>query len=360
MKRFTRAALLFVLVLALLVPMSASAQEMPCYGLSSADCELYYKPNTTMEGVSSFTLNYTFNLNVPDTVELNSDGGGNFSEVPGAADPLKSFNLDMVINGSGNDMTTGETQSMSFEFRIIDGMFYLNTEGLADFEGIEGLQGWIGFMLEPLITAIMESGGLADMGLDLEGLLSGEAAEMPDVSGMDMAPFADLFTKYVTATRGADIDVAGNAVAPFTVSFDLAGLLADPGLTEAMNALTTSLSGMAGEEMSEEDLQSMQMMVAMIPMLGMMFSDTAISVTQNVGVNDGYLYGFGFNLDMTLDPAMMAGFTGESDDASAEPVTIVLNFFVELTNHNQSFTFTAPETFTDMTEQIQAGMSGGF
>lgn len=356
MKLFTRVAFMLALVIALLVPMTASAQEMPCYGLSSGDCELFYQPNTTMGDVKSFTMQYTFNLNVPETFELSSDGGGNLSEVAGVEDPFKAFNMDMVVNGSMNDLTSGESGAGSIEFRIIDGMFYLNLAGIPDVE--ESMKGWIGFMLEPFLTAMMEQFSAMGVPMDLESLMSGEAAGMADMGEMDMSAFEDLFNKYITVTRGADIDVAGNAVAVFTMNLDLAGVFADPGLTEAVNQWTTMVGEMAGDQMTEEDLQSLQMTGAMLPMLGMFFANTTFTLTEHVGVNDGYMYGFGFDLNMTLDPTMMAGMMGGEVDAEAEPVTIVLNFMVELTNHNSEFTFTAPETFTEISPEEM--MSGGF
>ncbi len=82
--------------------MAASAQEKPCYGLSAGDCALFYRPDTTMAAVNSFSMRYTFNLNVPETFDLTSDGGGNFAEVAGAMDPFKSFSLDMTVNGAMN------------------------------------------------------------------------------------------------------------------------------------------------------------------------------------------------------------------------------------------------------------------
>ena len=355
MKLVTRGVLVVVLLAALMVPLSAAAQEeMPCFGLSAGDCALMYSAN--MDEVTSFTQNYTLTLFVTDAVDFSSDGGGNFSKFPLVKEPLKSFAMDMILNGSMSDLTTGVTEAGSMEFRIIDGMFYLFAEG----------EGWLGLKIEDAVQVLAEEGDFEAMGIDLEGLLSGEIEEMavPEEE-FDVTALNALIMPYVTALRGADITVGGNAVAVFTTTFDLGAMLTALGQDPtAFNEVLNEMISAAAEagaldqaDMTEEDLQ---MVTAFLPMLGFFFSDATVSVTQHVGVVDNYLYGFGLNLDITIDPMMAASMMGEAADPEAEPVDIRLSFLVELTNHNQTFTYTAPETYTEITEDMmRSGMDFG-
>jgi hypothetical protein len=342
MKRLTRFVLPLALLLALLAPGAVFGQEeMPCFGLSQGDCTLMYSSQEAMAGVNSFTIDYTFALSVTDVLDISSGGGGNFSSVPDAADPLASLNMDMATDNTAT--IEGETESATVEFRIIDGNFYL---GIPMEEGAP--LSWMWVSLQHLVDLMAEESG---MPFSLEDLMSGEMAAMGGLGDMSqMAGLLEAFLPYITAERGADADVAGNPVAVFTTTVDLAGMFGDPGLSQVVG----SLAAIGGAEMSEEELQQVQMF---LPMLQMLFQQSSVSMVEQIGVNDSYTYGWGFDFAMTIDPMMMAMFGGGAVEEEAEPVDINLSIFVQITNHNQQFKFTVPEGAIEITEEE---LSGGF
>lgn len=352
MKLTIRVVMMLALIATLVAPLAASAQEeQPCYGLSPADCALYYSTEPAMKAVNAFSMGYTFALSVSGMADVNSDGSGNFTFDPDAMDPFSAVSLNMDINGTANDLEAGESMSGTFSFVMTDGYFYMT-----DPEG----GGWVGFLLSAAADAMAE-----ESGLNLEDLMSGDLSGMGDMSAMedlDVAPLTDLMTKYVTIERGADMQVGGNPVAVFTTNLDLPGLFADTQLGAVIGNLIAGASAAGAAEgagMSEEEMQQMTAQLPMIiAMVGVFFTNTTLSMTQHVGINDSYLYGFGIDFDMSLDPMMLAGLTGETAEPDAEPLDISLSLAVELTNHNGMFTFTAPAEFVDITDEMQSGMSG--
>jgi hypothetical protein len=163
--------------------------------------------------------------------------------------------------------------------------------------------------------------------------------------------------------------VGGNPVAVFTTSVDLSGIVADPGTGEAIGALLPALMEMAASqastmgqempEMSEEDLQQLEAMMPMVLGMAQMFlADTSLSMTHQVGVDDNYFYGFGVRFDLTVDPSMMGMMTGEEADPDAEPITVVFDLSVDISDHNGTFEFTVPEGAEEF--PIGAMMGMGF
>lgn len=330
MKLFFRLTLVLAL-LAMLAPTAVFAQgggELPCFGLSPADCELYYSLTQGEMNTTSFAMAYAFNLLVTgaEGAEVTSNGEGHFSLVPEATDPLASFNMDMVTDNTV--VAEGQTTSGPFEFRIIDGNFYANVEGQWQYTALETL---------------LEANNI----VDLESLMAGAAPggmseeEMAQMAEA-MAPYAGLFESYITIERGADLQVEGNTVAVFNISADLAGLFSDPNLGQALGAVMQ----MGGQQLSEEEQEQMtQMMPMIVGMMGMFFSDSSLSISTRYGVDNGYFYGFDVDFAMTIDPNMFAGLMGgmPSEEEQEEPVNLNLQLTVDLSQHNAAFTYQVPE-----------------
>ncbi len=322
---------LALLLLVLLIPATVSAQgEQPCFGLAQADCDLYYDLMTNTQTGESFAMAYTFHLLVPEQADITSEGQGHISVVPTAADPLSAFRMDMVTTNTAT--VEGQTESGPFEFRVIDGNLYLN-------DGTE----WVFTSL----ATLLESAGLPFLPFSAE--MPGGAMGPGDVSEADMAalaemmgPLAESLGQYVSMARGADLTVAGNTVHAFTTTINLAGIFADPSFTESLGSLAAMGSAMGGEELSQEEMQQMtEMMPMMASMLGMLFANSSLSFTVKAGA-DYYLYGFAIDFQMTIDPAMMASFSGTQPDPNAKPVDVTFNLDVSITEHNAAFTYTVP------------------
>lgn len=331
MKLFTRIALV-LLVFTLLIPATVFAQggeDMPCFGLSAEDCELFYAMSMMMpEDFTSFAMDYEFTLTIPEQVDITSTGEGAWVLVDEmAADPLASFALSMDTQNVGT--MEGETEEGPFSFVITDGNFYMSNP--------ENPEEWAYFSLAEM---------MATSGIELDPSMMEGAMDPEMMTGMmDMVgPFMGMAEEYVTVTREADMNVDGNTVAVFTTTVDMAGFLNDPALTENMMGMSEvigELAAQTGTEMSEEDLQMLPMMFGMI---GMMFSDATITTSAMAGVDNGRAYGFTFALNMTLDPMMAASMMGETpeDPSEMEPLVIDMDLGVNIYGYDGAYTIEAP------------------
>jgi hypothetical protein len=335
MKLFTRVAVLLVFVLTLLVPAAATAQEQ-CFGLSEADCALFYGAGAA--DFTSFAFSYDFELTISGTTSVTSTGEGTFTMVPEATDPLKAFNLAVVVEGSATD-EMGDTESGTVEIRIIDGVLYLS-------DGNE----WTYTDVEALLSELEELGISADTMMS-----AGEAGAM---EGM-MSDMDATIANHVTMTRGEDSTVDGETAASFTVALDLNGLLADPGLTEMFANLPPEvLAGALGSggEMTEEEIQQMTAMMPMlVGMLGMMFQNTEAYLSVDAGVDSGKLYGFELHFATDLDASALGGSTGEA-------MSILFHLGVDISDYDGAFEYVVPEGATemDMSGMDLMGSMGGF
>ncbi len=336
MKMLTRVMLLMVFLLTLAVPAVAQEDQL-CFGLDEAQCDLFYNPGP--EDFGSFAFDYSFALSTSGgeepPVNVNSNGSGNWSLVPDAADPLKGFNMAMSLVGEAQG--EGETQSGSLEFRIIDGVFYANAEELG---------GWKYAELQTLI----ESGG---MPFDPGMLAGGEGmAGMADAQEMmaAMGPLSALLEKHITVTSEATPDGGTN----FALQFSLGDFLMDPELSQGLNEVMPSLMENpavqealgAGGEMTEEELQQMQQQLPMlVGMFGMFLSQTDIGYTEKVSA-DGSFAGFVVNFDMTFDPSMMGMGSMDEDAPPPEPMVISLTLDVNVSNYDAGFEYQVPEGAT--------------
>ncbi len=334
MKRYTRFVVLFVLVMALVVPTFAHAQDMPCYGLSASDCDLFYKTGTTSSEVTSAAISYNINAVGPD-FELASSASGSFSFNAEAADPMTA--LSMALDGELSGSGSGESESASFSVRIIDGVVYVSDGTAWQFIALKDMLAAMGIPLDPSML-------LGDMSTETD----------PMAEAM-MSEFGAMMESHITLTRGADETIDGNTVAVFNMSIDLAGLFTDTSMTDSLGSIigmAMAASGGAGVD-AGVDMESLnQMMPMMTQLFGMLFADSELTITTKVGVDNGYPYGFGIDFAMTLDPMMMASLTGAPPDAEAEPIDILFSLSVDMTQHNGSFSYEAPADATPMDPSV--------
>jgi hypothetical protein len=331
MKLFTRIAVLSVFVLTLLVPATALAQEQ-CFGLSEADCALFYSAGS--DDFTSFAFSYDFEMTIPETMSVTSTGEGTFTALPEVADPLKAFSLAVALEGSSTD-EMGETESGTAEVRIIDGVLYVSDGTVWKYAGVEGLLSQ-----------------LEELGIGSDMMMPGEMGAMEGMMGDMDATVAN----HVTMTRGEDSTVDGETAASFTVALDLSGLLADPGLAEMFANLPPEMLAGAlggGAEMTEEELQQMTAMMPMlVGMLGMMFQNTEAYLNVDVGVDSGKVYGFELHFATDLDASALGGGTG------GEAISILFHIGVDINNYDGSFEYVVPEGATEM-DMSELDMMGG-
>ncbi|MBN1286723.1 MAG: hypothetical protein JXB47_15095 [Anaerolineae bacterium] len=338
MKRLTRIALLVVLVLTLVVPTAALAQD-DCYGLSEADCKLF--TDMGPKDAKSFAMSFTFDLATTgdEPTTITSSGEGSFSVVEGAEDPMKSFSIAMTVNSDDGK------ESASFEFRIIDGVFYMTDPKTGE---------WKFKALDALMKA-------ANMPIDPSSMFTGEGAAAGAMGGFteSMGPLADLVKSYYSVVRGADGAVGDITVAMFDAKFDIAGLVKDPGLTEGFTGLLKSnpqiLSSMGmttGAEMTEEELEgaAQGMSGFLIGMVSMILQNANLTYSVKIAPDTANFHGFTLHFDMTVDPSMMG--MGGGDEEKPKPVEVNLNLDVNLWDYGATFEHVVPEGATELPDEM--------
>jgi hypothetical protein len=332
MKTFTRFALLLVFIMALAVP--AVAQD-ECYGLSADDCALFTNIGPAEPMDLAMNISFAMSVTGEEPLDVTMNGAGSISFFADAEDPLKSFSMQMA--GTGGD----GMESNDFEFRIIDGIFYMPDPETGE---------WRYVALQSLIDSM-------GMPMDMTDMMSGNMGDM--TSGMEeLGALGETLKSYYSVARGADMEIAGTSVATFSASFDLPGFLADPalmtGVTEMLKANPAALGamGMGGEgEMTEEELEEAAQTMGMgIMMLSMIFKDMELAYDIYVDPATSYFHGFDLNFAMNVDPSMMGG------DSDAEPIDVSLNLNVEFSDYGGTFEYVVPEGATEVPAEELGGM----
>jgi hypothetical protein len=313
MKHLVRfVSVLIVITIILTTPLAVFAQDGNplCSGLSAEDCDTLLAALDTLNTVQSFTIPaWEVSFDMDDgsqTVSLSASGQAGYAAGEMVTDTVLHVVIDEI------SMTPAEGEIPEYvEVILADGFGYINYDGqwygeelsesdLADFEDMFGMAGGESMGL-----------GLESLGIDLTGV--------------------------VTTTRGADEDMMGMSLAPYTMEVDIAGLvmaaLASPMVGEAM--------GMAGEEaMSPEELQMMGAIFA--PILG----DTSISAGVWVGNDDGFIHRVELNLALDVDMTMF--------DPEAGAITGGLNFSADVSNIDEGYSVEAPTDYGTMEEFNEA------
>lgn len=320
--------LTLTLLAALLViaPGAALAQDGPnpaCTGLVDADCQLLTGAAAAMQGIQSFSIpsySVSFLLNsASGETTFNMSGSGHVM-IPEGIETMESpegllvhLVLDSVAYSTPTDSNAG-----SGEILLLNDMLYVKYNGewyggtLEDEEGeVEESMSGSGF--EDLASLPQQ---LADLGIDLTGIVS--------------------------SVRNADGDAMGQPTASFTTSIDITGLflalLQSPAVGEAMG-----LAGEGEDAMTPEDLQMVAAFIAP------MFQGTAISLTQEIGTEDNLLHSVAFDLVLNADLSMFAPEIGA--------VAGTFNVAADLGEYNGTFEVPAPESYRPL-EELESQFEG--
>jgi hypothetical protein len=282
-------ALLVLVALMVVSPVLAQTANPLCNGLEAADCELM----TAGETATSFSIPaWTVDLSLTTadgTTTFTAKGSGQFS-APASAESTEGLLVHLIIDEATSVSPTG-TETGSMEILVLGDMIYIQQEGK-----------WYGGTLEE-----------AELPLDPSQLAGGAAL---DLSGLT----ADFSTS-VTTARGEDAEMGGASVGVFTTTINLATfvttLLADPAIVAMIPA---------------DQAESMQMVGMLVPML---LANTALTVEQSIGVDDGFVHKLVVDMPFDLDLSMM-----EMGQVSGG-----FNFTAEAAEFNSTFEATPPDTF---------------
>ncbi len=354
------ASLLLVVLMVLASFVPAFAQSEPfCGDLDPADCELLTVSTENMMDVASYkaSANYSAILSgVPGlplaeaAVDVAVDGAFSYSEEALAAaaelalvqgqedvanlmaespelfvDFYNGWAFDMVIAVAMSDDLAAALSAdagieipsaLSVPLILKDGILYVDVTEVAPLiDGMQNMEGWIGFELGRVIEAA------AEQGMFEEAAASMDPEAMADAGAMDPATLAALaglqatlgdptaFEKFMTIERVEDDEIDGAAVAVFVTKLDLLSFVSSPEFIELIKGLAAS-GALGADAPSAADLdQALGMLGMMGPMIfqGLTSeSSTAVSIDEpNYIIGQSTL--FSWDLSSLLQMAAMSG-----------------------------------------------------
>jgi hypothetical protein len=353
-------SLLLVALLLLASFSTALAQNEPfCGDLDAADCDLLTLASENMKDVASYKATADYNAilsGIPGlplaeaTVDVAVDGAFSYSEEALAAaaelaaiqsqedvanlmvespelfvDFYNGWAFDIVLAVTMNDELAAALSadagieipsSLTVPLILKDGILYVDVTEVAPLiDGMQGMEGWLGFELGPMIEAAAEQGMFeqAAASMDPEAMAGSsgmDAATMGALMGMQAA-LSDpkAFEKFMTIERGEDAEIDGAAVATFVTKLDLLAFLSSPEFVELVKGLAAS-GALGADAPSAADIdQAMQMLGMMGPMIFQGLTSesvTAVSIDEpNYVIGESSL--FSWDLTSLLQMAAMSG-----------------------------------------------------
>lgn len=354
------ASLLLVVLMVLASFAPALAQSEPfCGDLDAADCDLLTAATENMKEVASYQAAASYSAmlaGIPGlplaeaAVDVTVDGAFTYNddalaaaaqlaEVQGQEDVanlmLESPELfvdfyngwafDMVIDVTMSDELAAALSAdagieipsaLSVPLILKDGILYVDiTEVAPLINGMQGMEGWLGFEFGRVIEAAAEQGMFeqAAASMDPAAMASAGAADpatMAALMGLQ-ATLSDpkAFEKFMSIERVADDEIDGAAVAVFVTKLDLLAFLSSPEFAELVKGLAAS-GALGADAPSAADLdQALGMLSMMGPMLfqGLTSeSTTAVSIDEpNYIISQSTL--FSWDLTSLLQMAAMSG-----------------------------------------------------
>ena len=354
------ASLLLVVLMVLASFVPAFAQSEPfCGDLDPADCDLLTTATENMTEVASYkaSANYSAILvGIPGlplaeaAVDVAVDGAFSYSEEALAAaaelalvqgqedvanlmaespelfvDFYNGWAFDAVIALMMSDDLAAALSAdagieipsaLSVPLILKDGILYVDVTEVAPLiDGMQNMDGWIGFELGRVIEAA------AEQGMFEEAAASMDPDAMADAGAMDPATMAALaglqatlgdpkaFEKFMTIERVEDDEIDGAAVAVFVTKLDLLSFVSSPEFIELIKGLAAS-GALGADAPSAADLdQALGMLGMMGPMIfqGLTSeSSTAVSIDEpNYVIGASTL--FSWDLSGLLQMAAMSG-----------------------------------------------------
>jgi hypothetical protein len=326
-----------------------------CGSLAEADCAILQQSAAASMQMSSASAKFELNVSVaglfgptPIVLSVVGDGSyaitdptalagiqnltsltsGNPADMAKAFGPLlKAFSgdLNLTINippelaMMAAMQSTGDTPppqippSISLGLRMVDGVGYVNLEGVAALDASgQTPKGWIGMDLVKAMEQAMASG----MGANSTGTATDAVQNM------------DALAKFMKVERLADTTVDGQPAAVFQTTLDLAGLLSSPELMQTMQSQGGS------------DSASMQqsMMAAQAFLTGV----TAVG-TQTITLNDFYNRAASAEIKIPLDMAALMGGADSSSSGPSQKLDIAITMSTTVADINSAAPIAAPE-----------------
>jgi hypothetical protein len=223
-------------------------------------------------------------------------------------------------------------ESLAFEFRMIDGMMYMNVGELRALDPSieeEITSDWIGIDYLGMLEMQMEQGAMGE-----DPLTAGAA------SGLAMGQLMSQMQDFVEVERLDDVALDGQDGAVFSYTFDVIGFLTSDSFRGAMEEMLAAM----GEDVSAAEMrEALSMLDFVAPML---FRDLDITTSTVIGVDDKLMQNQAF--DLTWDLSSLLQLAAMSDPAvaeamgDAEPV-ISFGFTADYMDFNDEMIFEVPD-----------------
>ncbi|MEZ4669428.1 MAG: hypothetical protein R3E39_16095 [Anaerolineae bacterium] len=336
------------LLLLLATGVAVVAQDIPlfCGDLSEADCTLLKDSNAAMKAVhsSSFDMKSMLAIsNIPDmpanSLEFHLNGTGGFEGgttnledfvFPSTeADTASFFTLmaDMLRGIKGDMSLSLEIpadvaklaedvklpESIGLDFRMVDGVAYLNLAQIAAIEPKAGIPaGWVGIDLAELYADVMPQ----------------QFANLPTGSLNIMGMITDLIKpenvgKFVSIERLADAEIMGQKVAVFHTTINYSALLEMDAFRKMFDEVLSS-EGVTEEERANQ-----------LDMIKQMYSGMSFEVTQSIGMDDKRVHSTSWTF--ALDTSKMPGM---KEDSAPQ---VNMSMVIDTTDFNKDVTVDVPE-----------------
>jgi hypothetical protein len=333
-----------------------------CGDLPEADCDLLKASQEAMSGLTSASTQLDMSLsisNIPDApfenLAFSVTGDGAFAIDPALQDQMMAMKSDPtifanpaesmaligdLIGGVSGDLNLTLTipaelaamasAEMEQPLPVVDGFGYVNLDSLAAVlppdAGVPA--GWVGIDLATALEMAMEQ---ADMLGSMEAM---DPSAMEGYMSMFQDPAA--MGEFMTIERLSDTEVAGQAAAVFLVNFDYGAFFQSEMFSSLMQAQMDAISSASGEEMSSEEFDEM------MGMLGPMFENLNLEITETIGLEDNYTHTVDIHLDWDMAEFMAMV---EPDSEGAAPV-FVFDMSIQNADFNAAPEITAPEDAT--------------
>lgn len=313
----SRKLLIVLIMLAIFAPIIAQEID-PCFALPAEDCAVIGSASAnTQTSLTSFTHTFSLDFNLSgltelglgEDVTLSVDGTGIFSQADGEVVPAV---LSLTLEGKLGDTDTGV-----INVRLVDDIVYIQMDDAV----------WQSIAIQEVLESpTLSTANLAQLSLNGTDTENALAASLESISALLNVPD---FINYERLT-----DEAGRA--PFSFSLDFVPLFASSEFQQTLNQAL----GLAAR--LDPNVES----TAMIAPLVLEQSDLKVNLTQYVDVNANLIDGLTLSIDGTVDLNTLLGTTEENQ---VEPITLNVDFAVQLADINQPQTVVAPENAVPVT-----------
>jgi len=196
-----------------------------------------------------------------------------------AVDVEATVTLYLPVNPAGGGEATVSAVT-TFDLLIVDGLAYVNFDGVEGEADEDDIDGWYNVDLDSLVGEL----GAARAGVFSRIFSPGyeRGVRNQDVFG---TPNADTFSQRMRSTTDPDLLVAmvGEEVAVFQTIFDLGGYYSDPATEGPLMDLLETEAELRGEELNDPDA------VELFENRRSLFGDSVVRFVDYIALDDGQL-----------------------------------------------------------------------